>query len=136
MSEQKFGSKILTEVQTLYTVMKGHKTTYGSGELPSFISLHVPSLVRTPCFRSNLWALVEENTSWGRRIFILRVFELIRREFGIEVPSDPDYVPKAAKADAMAEAVEAQIALVEMYEDDLRLERARMEAEHRPWDDD
>ncbi|HHQ4940763.1 hypothetical protein GPK29_09880 [Aeromonas hydrophila] len=136
MNEHRYGRQILAEMQCLYLHMKAGKPKYGRDGLYSLISEHVPTVARTCRFRAELSSLILQDTSWGRRVFIHRVFELIRREFGIEVPNDPDYVPKAAKADAMAEAVEAQIALVEMYEDDLRLERARMEAEHRPWDDD
>ncbi|MGN5077665.1 hypothetical protein ACTG2M_01185 [Aeromonas veronii] len=138
MSEQQYGRQILAEMQCLYLHMKAGKPKYGRDGLSSLISEHVPTVARTCRFRAELSSLILLDTSWGRRVFIHRVFELIRREFGIEVPNDPDYVPKAAKADTMADAVEAQIALVETYEDDLLLERLRMqmEAEHRPWDGD
>ncbi|WP_182935741.1 hypothetical protein [Aeromonas caviae] len=133
MSEQQYGSRILAEVQDLYLIMKARKPKYGRRELPHLISQHVPSLVHTPLFRAELLALVQQDTSWGHTQFIGRLFELIGRYFGLAVPGGCKAVPKGSKPAALADAVEARMAQLEMEADDLRLE---MTAQPEPWDDD
>lgn len=133
MAEQQYGSCILAEVQALYLIMKARKPKYGRQELPHLISQHVPSLVHTPRFRDELLALVQRRPDWGHTQFISLLFELIGRYFGIAVPGGCKSTPKGPKPDALADAVEARMAQLEMQADDLRLE---MTALPDPWDDD
>ncbi|BBQ27664.1 MULTISPECIES: hypothetical protein [Aeromonas] len=133
MTEQQYGSRILAEVQDLYPIMKARKPKYGRRELPHLISQHVPSLVHTPLFRSELLELVQQRPDWGHTQFIEPLFELIGQYFGIAVPDVHKAVPKGPKPAVHADAVGDRMAQLEMQAEDLRLE---MTALPEPWDDD
>jgi len=132
MPEQRHnGNQVLNEAYSLYHVMKARKTSYNSGTLDGLMEEHMPCLASIPLLKRRAISLLYTQPGWGRREFTRALFELIGEHFGMNVPTDPEPVARAPRRDVRADAVEAQIALVDMYVEDSLLDKAQMEAEYR-----